>query len=97
MKSDRQLNQPLQVQPEPPTRRRVARQSAPHVLQSLMGFEKMTAIEEVNPQAEALVTQSRDQSRILSIDCVTLPTRIVTSHPDCVGDPDFYVFPYINR
>ena len=73
MKSDRQLNQPLQMQPEPPTRSRVARQSAPHVLQSLMGVEKLAPIEEVKPQAEARVTQSHAAARSSPV-IVLLPT-----------------------
>ena len=48
MKSDRQLNHALDMQPEMPTRGEVARQRAPDVFENFMRVEKVGAIEKTD-------------------------------------------------
>ncbi len=92
MKSDRQLNQALQVKAKPP-RRQVATQRTPYVLQHFVSLKKMAAIEKIKPHGEALIPESHNHRRTVSTDSATLSTRFVTSSRDCVAQSRFLHIP----
>jgi hypothetical protein len=96
MKSDRQLNQALQVKAKPP-RRQIATQSPPYVLQRFVSLKKMAAIEKIKPQGEALIPESHSHYHYhcptVSTNSATLSTRLVTSSRDCVAQSRFLHIP----
>jgi hypothetical protein len=72
MKSDRQLNHPLEM----PTRGSVAGQRAPDVFENFMSVEKVGAVEQVEASVEVLVVERLvhivDGSPLLALLCLTI-------------------------
>ena len=57
MKSDRQLNQTLEMQTEMPTRGEVARNRAPDVFENFMSVEKVGAVEQTDTAVDPCVVE----------------------------------------
>jgi hypothetical protein len=62
MKSDRQLNHALDMQPEMPTRGEVARQRTPDVFENFMRVEKVGAVEQIETSVELRFVGQRGHS-----------------------------------
>ena len=63
MKSYRQLNHALDMQPEMPTRGEVARQRTPDVFENFMRVEKVGAVEQTETSVELCLVGQRGHSR----------------------------------
>ena len=66
MKSDRQLNHALDMQPEMLTRGEVARQRTPDVFENFMRVEKGLAVEQIETSVELRLVGQRGHSRLAS-------------------------------
>src|SRR5258708_5431770 len=76
MKSDRQLNQTLEMETEMLTvgavEGHLTRNRAPHVLEHLMRVEKLGAVEQTDTAVDLCVVERHGYNGLAMIDCTTL-------------------------